>query len=150
MNIKNKIKERFQNPLTFKQSFIVVLVFHILIIFGIAYSSVSKSYAKEDKAFLNTPEGNYTGVQEPTPTPTPEPLKKEVLSDGKIATYPNPQEQPKPPTINSKYTQTYTIKKGDTFYSIVKKFKLNPTKLKELNHITNTNKLKEGQVLKFL
>jgi LysM repeat protein len=148
MNIKNKIKERFENPLTFKQSFIVVLVFHILIIFGISYSSVSKSYAKEDKAFLNTPEGKYIGV----PDPTPEPLKKEVLPDGKIATYSKPIEEikPQPKKVNPKYTQTYTIKKGDTIHSISKRYGLNTKKLLDINHIKNPNNIREGQVLKFL
>lgn len=148
------------DPPSFKQCFIAVGGIHIAVIGGIMFSSIQKSHAKEDKAFLNSPEGQYVGIPTPTPTPkpTPEPLRKEVLPDGRVATYPPPQKveykieekKVEPKVVNSKYTQSYTIKKGDTFNSIVKKFKLNPTKLKELNHITNENKLKEGQVLKFL
>ena len=140
------------DPPTFKQCFIAVGGLHIIAVGGMMFASMPKSHAKEDKVFLNTPEGQYTGT--PTPTPTPLPLKKEVLSDGRVATYPPPQKveykKEEKKVVNSKYTQSYTIKKGDTFNSIVRKFKLNPTKLKELNSITNENKLKEGQVLKFL
>ena len=142
------------DPPTFKQCFIAVGGLHIVAIGGIMFYSMPKTYAKEDKVFLNTPEGQYTGIPSPTPTPTPIPnpipLRKEVLPDGRTATYPAPQKVEEKPVVNSKYTQSYTIKKGDTFNSIVRKFKLNPTKLKELNHITDINKLKEGQVLKFL
>ena len=144
------------DPPSFKQCFIAVGGIHIAVIGGIMFYSMPKTHAKEDKMFLNTPEGQYTPT--PTPKPTPEPLKKEVLPDGRTATYPSPQKvedkveekKVEPKVVNSKYTQSYTIKKGDTFNSIVRKFKLNPTKLKELNHITDTNKLMEGQVLKFL
>ena len=154
MNIKEYIQNKIEriDPPTFKQCFIAVGGLHIIAIGGIMFASTPKTHAKEDKTFLNTPEGQYTGI--PTPTPTPLPLKKKVLPDGRVATYPPPQnvEPKKEPkkVVNPKYTQSYTIKKGDTFNSIVKRFKLNPTRLKELNSITNENKLKEGQVLKFL
>jgi LysM repeat protein len=166
MNIKEYIGNKMEelNPPTFKQCFIAVGGIHIAVIGGIMFSSIQKSYAKEDKEFLNSPEGQYVGIPTPTPTPkpTPEPLKKEVLPDGRTATYPSPQKvedkveekkvelKVEPKVVNSKYTQSYIVKKGDTFNSIVKRFKLNPTKLKQLNSITNENKLKEGQVLKFL
>jgi len=160
MNIKEYITNKMEqiDPPSFKQCFIAVGGLHIVAIGGIMFYSMPKSYAKEDRMFLNTPEGQYTPTPTPTPKPTPEPLRKEVLPDGRVATYPPPQNVEKKPeekkvepkVVNSKYTQSYTIKKGDTFNSIVKRFKLNPTKLKELNSITNENKLREGQVLKFL
>jgi LysM repeat protein len=152
-----RIKEYMENikPITFKQSFIVVLILHGLAIAGVMLSSAHKSYAKEDAEFLKSKESQYTGIPTPTPTPTPEPLRKEIQPDGKIATYPTPQETPKEipktiPKVNSKYTQTYTIKKGDTIHSISKRFKLNTKRLLQINHITNPNNIKEGQVLKFL
>lgn len=159
-DIKEAIQERFQEqkPITLKQAFGVVAGLHVLAGVGIFYSSMPKTYAK-DKEFLTTPEAQYVGIPEPTPTPTPkptpEPLKKEFLPDGKVATYPTPQETPKEipktiPKINSKYTQSYTIKKGDTINSISKRFKLNTKRLLEINHIKNPNNIREGQVLKFL
>jgi len=152
MNIKEYITNKVDqiDPPTFKQCFIAVGGLHVVAVGGMMLFSIQKTHAKEDKVFLNTPESQYTGIPSPTPIPTPIPLKKEILPDGRTATYPIPQKIEDKPVINSKYTQSYTIKKGDTFNSIVRKFKLNPTKLKELNHITNENKLREGQVLKFL
>jgi hypothetical protein len=146
MNIKEYIENKIEqiDPPTFKQCFIAVGGLHIVVIGGIMFYSMPNSHAKEDKMFLNTPEGQHT----------PTPLRKEILPDGRVATYPPPQKveykKEEKKQVNSKYTQSYTIKKGDTFNSIVKRFKLNPTKLKELNSITNENKLREGQVLKFL
>jgi hypothetical protein len=156
MNIKEYIENKIEqiDPPTFKQCFIAVGGLHIVVIGGIMFYSMPNSHAKEDKMFLNTPEGHHTPTPTPTPKPTPEPLRKEVLPDGRVATYPPPQKveykKEEKKQVNSKYTQSYTIKKGDTFNSIVKRFKLNPTKLKQLNSITNENKLREGQVLKFL
>lgn len=156
MNIKEnmeQLKEKFQKPISFKGALGVVAGLHILAGVGIFCSSSQKSHAAEDKAFLNTPEAQYTGIPDPTPTPkpTPEPLKKEVLPDGKVATYPKPQEHTQiKPQVNSKYTQSYTIKKGDTIHSIAKKYHLNTKRLIEINHITDSSKIKEGQVLKFL
>lgn len=156
-----RIKEYMENikPITFKQSFIVVLILHGLAITAIMLSSIHKSHAKEDTEFLKTKESQFTGIPDPTPTPTPtptpEPLKQEITPEGKIATFPKPITTPTPITteikkVNSKYTQSYTIKKGDTIHSISKRFKLNTKRLLEINHITNPNNIREGQVLKFL
>jgi LysM repeat protein len=156
MNIKEYITNKIEqiDPPSFKQCFIAVGGLHIVAIGGIMFYSMPNSHAKEDKSFLNSSEGQYVGIPTPTPKPTPEPLRKEVLPDGRVATYPPPQKveykKEEKKQVNPKYTQSYTIKKGDTFNSIVKRFKLNPTKLKQLNSITNENKLREGQVLKFL
>jgi len=49
----------------------------------------------------------------------------------------------------STQTVTYTVKSGDTFYSIVKKYKLNSDSLIKLNNIQDPSKLRVGQVLKF-
>ncbi|MCK1999868.1 LysM peptidoglycan-binding domain-containing protein [[Brevibacterium] frigoritolerans] len=44
-------------------------------------------------------------------------------------------------------SMTYVVKKGDTLYSIAKKYKTSVVNLKELNHLTG-NTLKVGQALK--
>lgn len=159
----NTIEESEElKPISFKQSFGIVLGIHAILAGGIIYASLPKAHA-EDKAFLKSPEAQYTGIPEPTPTPIPN--RKEITPDGKIATYPKPLEENKSPEVkkevkkevlpvknkvNSKYSQTYKVKKGDTIYSISKKYHLNTKKLLQLNHITDSSKLKEGQVLKFL
>jgi LysM repeat protein len=155
-------------PISFKGAVGVVAGLHVLAGIGIFYASIPKSYA-EDKKFLNTTEIQYAGVDNPTPastpiptpTPTPTPLKTKVMPDGKVATYPPPPTPTPSPTpertkevivkkVDSKYTQTYTIKKGDTIHSISKRYGLNTKKLLQINHITNPSKVREGQVLKFL
>ena len=161
-------------PLSFKGAVGVVAGLHVLAGIGIFYASLPKSYA-EDKKFLNTTEIQYAGVDNPTPAstpiptptpastpiPTPTPLKTKVMPDGKVATYPPPPTPTPSPTpertkevlvkkVDSKYTQTYTIKKGDTINAIAKKYHLNTKRLLQINHITNPSKIKEGQVLKFL
>lgn len=159
MKAIDNLKEKINNlpPISNKGAVWVVVGIHLLILAGISSGSSpnktkpSPTPQELDKAFLETPEGTYTGIPEPTPTPPP--LKQEILSDGKVATYPRPivEYHPEPTKkVNSKYTQTYTIKKGDTLYSIAKKYKLSFKKLIELNNITNPNNIKEGQVLKFL
>lgn len=44
----------------------------------------------------------------------------------------------------------YVVKQGDTICSIAKKYKLSTKRLLEINNIKNTNKIKVGQVLKFM
>jgi LysM repeat protein len=124
-------------PISFKNAFKVVAGLHVVVLAGIMISSsASKSYAKEDKTFIATPEAKYTGI-EPTPIPAPEPI-------------PIPVSEPIPNKNKGKYTQTYTIKKGDTINSISKKFHLNTKRLIELNNIKDPNKISVGQVLKFI
>jgi LysM repeat protein len=151
----NTIEESEEpKSISFKQSFGIVLGIHALAIGGIIYASLPKAHA-EDKAFLKSPEAQYTGIPEPIPN------RKEITPDGKIATYPKPIEEKKSPEVkkevlpvknkvNSKYSQTYKVKKGDTIYSISKKYHLNTKKLLQLNHNTDSSKLRVGQVLKFL
>lgn len=161
-----KEEESDQKPISFKGAIGIVAGLHILAGIGIFYASTPKSYA-DDKKFVNTEESKYAGVPDdqvkvsptptPTPTPTPEPLKQEVASDGKVITYPRPISSPTPELakkeikkVNSKYTQTYTIKKGDTINGIAKRYHLNTNRLIKMNNINDPSKVKEGQVLKFL
>ena len=76
----------------------------------------------------------------PKPSPTPAPIPK-----------PSPTPAPKAGVVNSGGIVTvYTVKQGDTFTKIVKRFKLSPKKLIELNQLKDTNKLTVGQTLKFV
>ena len=77
-----------------------------------------------------------------TPTPVPPP---------KPATTPKPTPTPVPKAdSHNNITTSYTVKQGDTFTKIVKRFKLNPKTLIELNQLKDTNKLTVGQTLKFV
>lgn len=168
--MKKEKKELEFKPLKFKTAMFVVGGLHIVAIGGIMmFSSIkaqAKEQAKEDVKFLeNAP---IVGVDDPlaydpvtyfkdqpkpatkleaTPTPTP------------VAT-PSPSPKPKvvtkipekinPNYPNPKFTTEYVVKKGDTFYKIVKVYGLNAEKLKKLNNIKDENKLMLGQKLKFM
>jgi LysM repeat protein len=47
-------------------------------------------------------------------------------------------------------TKEYVVKRGDTFNSIVRKYKLNADKLKQINNIKNENTIQVGQKLKLM
>jgi LysM repeat protein len=86
-------------------------------------------------------------AQEPVPGPSPSPTPQ-------VPVQPLPPPLPPPvkplPAAKPHYTTSYTVKPGDTFYGIVKRYKLNPKALAKLNNIQDTSKLKVGQVLKFI
>lgn len=94
--------------------------------------------------------------QVPEPLPTPMPMPAPVVTNSlenapKVAAVPQPSPAKKAGEgSRSSITSTYTVKSGDTFYSIVRKFKLNPQNLIKLNSIEDPSKLKSGQVLKFV
>jgi nucleoid-associated protein YgaU len=73
---------------------------------------------------------------EPTPAPLPTPALKVT--------------EHKQQTKTSPFVKSYTVKQGDTIYSISRKYKLNTKRLIELNNIKNPNSIKVGQTLKFM
>ena len=86
----------------------------------------------------------------PKPSPTPAPIPKPSPTPAPIPK-PSPTPVTKAGVVNSGGIVTvYTVKQGDTFTKIVKRFKLSPKKLIELNQLKDTNKLTVGQTLKFV
>ena len=75
-------------------------------------------------------------VSEPVITPEP-------TSTPKVAEH---KQQAK----SSSLIKNYTVKQGDTIYSISRKYKLNTQRLIEINNIKNPNSIKVGQTLKFM
>lgn len=144
--------------ISFKAAFWVVFAIHMLVGIGFAASPVinakgkeSKKQLEEDKKALQEPVPQYVGIPEATPTPvpvaTPQPTPVPSQTND-VNSWPHAKEQPV--KKNTTLTKEYTVMHGDTFYSIVKKFKLDPIKLQRLNNITNINKLSVGQKLKFM
>jgi len=91
-------------------------------------------------------------VQQPipaAPTPSPTPITTTSPETSPKAAPPQPSPVPKN-TGEGSLTASYTVKPGDTFYSIVKKFKLNSQTLIKLNNIQDPAKIRVGQVLKFV
>jgi LysM repeat protein len=157
----DKVVESPVKPLTMKTTFIVVIGIHVAAIAGIAFFSSIKKANAEDKKFL-AEEPVYVGVDNPTPSPTPEAIPSptpEIVkheqpwpkATPELKTYPNTKKAiPVVKEKVSRYTKEYVIQSGDTFHSIVRKYKLNPERLKKLNNITNENKIQAGQKLKLM
>ena len=150
----DKVVEEKINPISLKSAFYVVLGIHLVAIFGIAYFGSMKKSNADDKKLLDEPMPVYVGVDNPTPTPTPEVVKHEHAwpkATPELKTYSNTKKAiPVVKEKVSRYKKEYVIKNGDTFYSIVRKYKLNPERLKKINNITNENKIQAGQTLKLM
>ncbi len=151
----------------------VVFSLHVVAIVGIVYFSGIKKSNAEDKKFLLEDKTQYVGVEptpSPTPTPTPiptptpapmpptpapmdqKPMEEWPTKNAKLElkTYPNTKKAIPVQQNNSRYTKEYVVKHGDTFYSIVRKYKLDGNKLKAINKIKNENTLTAGQKLKLM
>jgi LysM repeat protein len=160
-DIENNFDQVVEEPvksISIKNAFYVVLGLHVAVIIGIAYfGSAKKAKADDQKLLLEEPPV-YVGVVEPTPTPIAEPEPTPVPASSpwpqatpELKTYPNTKKAiAVVKEKNSNYTKEYVVKHGDTFYSIVRKYKLNPERLKKLNKITNENKIQAGQKLKLM
>lgn len=153
--------EKQPRALSMKSAVVVVVSLHVLAIFGIAYFSDIKKSNAEDKKFLLEDKSQFAGIDDtiatptPTPSPTPTPEYKHQepwpKATPELKTYPNTKKAiAVVKEKNSHYTKEYVVKHGDTFYSIVRRYKLNPNKLKQLNNIVDENKIIEGQKLKLM
>jgi LysM repeat protein len=154
--------EETPKTLSMKNAVVVVVSLHAVALFGLMYfSSVRSSQAETDKKFLT--EDKYAGVEStptPTPTPTPVPVPMDKMPDKEswptenakveLKTWPNTKKAIPVVQSNSHYTKEYVVKQGDTFYGIVRKYKLNAEKLKQLNKIKNENTIQVGQKLKLM
>ena len=141
--------------ISFKSAFVVTLAIHIfVVVLFFVPSLLAATRTESDKEFLQK-EPVYVGVSEPTPTPTPLPA---ILTKGEVLKTESSDSWPKKPvTKNStqqatknKHKAVYVVKPGDTFYSIVKKYKLNFKSLQDINDIEDPSKLFVGQQLKFI
>lgn len=157
-DVETAKKERSQvKTLSLKKAFVVVLSIHALgvaALFGVTQKGEKKSnvVAAQPTPIPPSTSAPITAATSPSPSPNPTPaLVQEVIA----TSTPTPEIVSKVSsnsTLTAKptYTREYTIKSGDNFYRIVKKFKLNPQKLIELNNIKDVNKLQVGQTLKFM
>jgi len=150
--------EETPKPISMKSAMVVVVSLHAVALFGLIYfSSVKSSQAENDKKFLT--EDKYAGV-ESTPTPTPVPVPMDKMPEKQtwpttgvkqeLKTWPNTKKAIPVVQSNSRYTKEYVVKRGDTFNSIVRKYKLNADKLKQINNIKNENTIQVGQKLKLM
>ena len=130
----------------------IVAIAHVAVVGGIMLTSKSAK-AKEvedDKKALNEPY-TFVGVDDvpapkeqlkpqatPVPSPTPKPVATPV---------PKPVEKPRSSDNDWPRPKLHIVSKGDTFYGLVKKYKLNPDKFKKINNIKDPNKIVLGKKL---
>lgn len=154
--IESKTEEKqYKRPLSFRSSFWIVLGIHLFGGIGLmSFTGGTKTANAEDKKFLASKESEYTGVEEPKPTPTPTPVPSPTptpqIKESKQSDFPKVGKPRIVAYPKNGMTQSYTIKKGDTLYSICKKYRMNFEKLKQINNIKDPTKIYVGQTLKFL
>lgn len=141
-NKEPKFLKKEIRAISMKKAVVAVVGLHLIALGGIIFfSSQPKANAQEDKRFLESlPQVGVeasTPTPEATPSPTPKPKVVTMVPKNISPNYPQ-------------YTKEYIVKQGDTFYGIVNRYKLNPTKLKLINNIKDENKLYVGQKLKFM
>ena len=111
-----------------------------------------------------SPETAGEGMIQPAPTPAGTPGEEAVLPMGEEAVpspTPHPTEvlvpvEPRPPAAGPAVPMrpedlkeaVYTVKKGDTLFSIGKKFGIEVKKIADYNKISSSSKLRPGQVLR--
>lgn len=71
-----------------------------------------------------------------------------VIRVGQVLKIPGTQPTPPPTTPPPATTTNYTVKSGDTLYSIATRYKTTVAAIAKANNITNTNAIRVGQVLK--
>jgi len=136
--------EKFYNGLTFKQSFVVVILLHLIAVGGIVYFSTKKTAIAKQLPVEPPIEANAYPIDGPTPVPSPTPVPPPSIPPR------SSQQTDWPKSPKSKYTSHYIVRKGDTFNGIVRRFKLDPIKLKKINNIKDENKIVVGQTLKLM
>lgn len=144
---KLKEKNKKNAPISFGKVFCVVVGVHAVIGAGIIATTSSAEAKPKEQVDLAQPVSEIPKQyqEEPTKaTPTPTPLPVAVVESIKQTTSNSNKIH------NSKYTKEYTVKQGDTLYSIAKKYKLNAERLIKINNIKDVNKLTVGQKLKFM
>lgn len=176
-NLVKKLRRERKNengefkPLSLKKAFWVVGALHAIAIGGIvlfsAQSKAKAAQAAEDKKFLESVP-KMVGVEYPEPAKVSDKSKQAAKPQASPAPVKQPEKKvekkvekkPIVPVITKipehqnpnypQYTKEYVVQQGDTFNGIVKKYKLNATRLKLINGIKDENKLTLGQKLKFM
>ena len=147
----DRTKEK--GPITMKTAVAIVVGLHLVALGGIWFSG-SKSHAAEikrsDQEFLKT-QPVYVGVDE---TKTPEVKKQEA----KTPMSPNALTKPEAPKQEAKKESSptdwplskekiHTLAKGETLYSLSKKYHKPVAMIQKVNRIKDATKLSVGQKL---
>jgi LysM repeat protein len=124
-----------------------IFALNILVITPLLIQGCSK---KDNSDQTNNNQPVDTSMAAPAPdTNTPPPLPPvasntaPTTSGSPVVTAPPPEPPPQPPAAPE--THEYVITRGDTYYSIAKKFSLKMSDIKAANPSVNPAKLKVGQ-----
>jgi len=129
-NTDMKTENETYRGISFKASFIVVAILHVIAFYFMFAFDVKKANAVDnDKQFLKNEK--YVGVSD----------VNRPISENSINTQ---SVEPIKPKVEIIY---YTIGKGDTLYSIAKKNSISLNRLQKLNKIKDANKIYVGQKL---
>ena len=146
-------KFKFNNNLFKNKIFWIVLVVHASILTVLTVSAkptekniTSTETVSEDQKYLNQP---IPEIPVAIATPTPVPVSNTPQTDVPIDRVPSKITTTKSPP-QSHLTKDYTIKNGDTIFSVARKYKLNYDRLIKINNIKDPNKIRVGQKLKFM
>lgn len=146
-------KFKFNNNLFKNKIFWIVLVVHasILTVLTVSAKPTEKNTAStetltEDQKYLSQP---IPEAPLASSTPTPVPVSNAPQTDVPIDRVPPKITTTKSPP-QSHFTKDYTIKTGDTIFSVARKYKLNYDRLIKINNIKDPNKIRVGQKLKFM
>lgn len=147
---QEKTKEK---KTSFTKVFTTVFGVHLLIVFGVLFTTYSVK-AFEIKKQINAAENrSVLGSSDPNGVLPKdfEPAEQNKLSESPKTISEQTNTPNNTPIVKqSKYTQTYQVKPGDTITKIAKKFKLSIKRLLEINEIKDPNKITPGQILKFM
>ena len=110
---------KFFKPISMKTAIVIVVGVHLLAVAGLAFSSSeTKRKKEEDKEFLKKPIPEYVGVDDTNTDKN----------------WPQPKH--------------HVVKSTDTFYGIVKKYKIKDAKkFQEINKIKDINVIVDGKKL---
>jgi hypothetical protein len=122
-----------------KKIIAIVVAFHILGAVGIYAMSPKQSPAPLSDAIKPVPESTPSAICVPMDAKPP------ALPPVPVVEKPVPKATPKPVP---KSVLMHTVNKGDTIYSIAKRYKMKVETLVKLNALKDASKIQIGQVLK--
>lgn len=139
-----------------KSLLLLVVSFTAVLFFGCSSPKLEQTpYGQDELRWEGFIKSNYTGWDAPQSVPPA--ATEEPLSSADIPALPplpelEPTGVPAPPQLEQKMAETYTVSKGDTLWSISKKFYGQGGKWQLIldanrDKISDPNKLKAGTVI---
>lgn len=156
LNYYSDMKTSFQSTAPkFATTFFIVVAIHLaiagLFIGNVAYGK----QAENDSVYVGVEQPipdqqNYQTAEPSTQSKADQKIKQTIPANQPTTNSAGTQYNSSNKTTNNNVTKSYTVKAGDTIFSISKKYKLNVANLLKINNIKDPNKISVGQTLKFV